>query len=101
MIATYKLVEASIEDIPVLVNHHRWMFEEIWKYRNLELDEQKLKDMDVAYKAKLDEEITNGICKAWILKDEKRTVASGAISIASMVPLPSDPSFQVAYLHRG
>ena len=99
MTASYKIVEASNKDVSVLVQHHRRMFEEIWNFRSLELDKQKLKEMDAAYKNKLDEEITNGICKAWVVKNEMKIIASGAISIASMVPLPADSSYRVAYIH--
>jgi GNAT superfamily N-acetyltransferase len=95
----YKTIEASVEDIPILVQHHRWMFEEIWNTRNLELNKQNLKEMDVAYQKKLNEEITNGICKAWVIKEDDQIIASGAISITSMVPNPADSSYLVGYLH--
>lgn len=99
MITRYELIEASVADIPVLVQHHRRMFEEIWNVRSLGLDKHKLNEMDVAYKHKLNEDIPNGNCKAWIVKEGEHSIASGAISIASMVPLPTDSTYQVAYLH--
>ncbi|MBU3916339.1 GNAT family N-acetyltransferase [bacterium] len=99
MIKAHKIIEASIDDIPTLVLHHRRMFEEIWRIRKLELDEQKLKDMDDAYSNKLNEEIITGTCKAWIAKIEDKITTSGAVSIISMVPNPSDSSYKVAYMH--
>lgn len=99
MIQQYKLVEASHEDIPILVQHYRRMFEEILHSRNMELDKQKLKEMDVAYRNKLNEEFKTGICKAWIIKEGDQIIASGAISLTSMVPNPDDSSYYIGYLH--
>jgi GNAT superfamily N-acetyltransferase len=75
------------------------MFEEILNARNLELDENKLKEMDVAYRNKLNKEFKTGICKAWVIKDEDQIIASGAVSITSMVPNPDDSSYYIGYLH--
>lgn len=99
MTQQYILIEALDEDIPTLVQHHRRMFEEIRESKNMVLDEQKLEDMDVAYKDKLKNEIKNGICKAWVIKERDKIIASGAISIASTVPSPDDSSYYIAYLH--
>jgi N-acetylglutamate synthase-like GNAT family acetyltransferase len=99
MMQQYKLIEASLEDIPILVQHYRRMFEEILDSRNLELDEQKLKKMDVSYRNKLNEEFRTGICKAWVIKEGDQIAASGAISITSMVPNPDDSSYYIGYLH--
>ncbi len=90
---------ASVNDILILVSHHRKMFEELWIQRNLELHEEKLKEMDEAYEQKLNEELAAGLCCAWIIKEKEKVIASGAISIVSMVPLPSDSTYRIAYLH--
>ena len=95
----YTLLEASVEDIPVLVGHHHRMFEEIWNFRNLVVDRQKLDDMDAAYQDKLESEFVDGTCKAWLVKEGDHIIASGAISVVSMVPTPVDSSCRVAYLH--
>lgn len=92
-------VQATTSDIPILVNHHRWMFEEIWTFRKWELSKQKLEDMDEAYRLKLESDLDCGICKAWLIKGKEKVLASGAISVASFVPLPTDSSCNVAYLH--
>lgn len=94
-----KVIEASIEDIPVLVQHYRRMFEEIWQSWNWKLNNQKLNEMDEAYRAKLHSEMKNESCKAWVIRKNGNIVASGAISTASMVPLPDDSSYKVGYLH--
>lgn len=95
----YLLIEASVEDIPTLVQHHRRMFEEIRKSKNLAMDKQKLNEMDISYRDKLNNEIKNGICKAWVIKEKDQIIASGAISITSMVPNPDDSSYYIGYLH--
>jgi GNAT superfamily N-acetyltransferase len=90
---------ASMDDIPILVTHHHKMFKEIWTLRGLEIDAHQFKEMDKAHTKKLNEELLNGSCIAWLVKKEDKIVASGAISINSMVPKPEDPSYRVAHLH--
>ncbi len=83
---------ATLNDGPTLVSHHNKMFEEIWESRGLEINDQKMKDMDKAYVQKLHKEIGNGECLAWVIKNDDKTVASGAVSFVSMVSTPDDPS---------
>lgn len=90
---------ATLNDIPILVMHHHIMFEEIWALRGFKLDTLQFEAMDKEYEKKLQKEIVNGKCKAWIIKNGKKIVASGAMSIISMVPTPYDSSYKVAYLH--
>jgi len=47
----------------------------------------------------LKREIAAGSCKAWVVRNGNRLVASGAISIVSYVPVPNDPNPHIAYLH--
>ncbi len=90
---------ATKDEIPTLIAHHRKMFEEIWAVREMKLDSRKMLEMDEAYKKKLSEELKTNACKAWVIKVEDEIVAGGAISIVSMVPLPDDSSYKVAYVH--
>jgi GNAT superfamily N-acetyltransferase len=90
---------ATIDDIPILVKHHHKMFEEIWTLKGLEIDAYKFDEMDKAHTRKLNEELPIGTCIAWMLKKEDNFVASGAITINSMVSMPEDASYKVAYLH--
>jgi GNAT superfamily N-acetyltransferase len=90
---------ASMDDIPILVTHHHKMFKEIWTLKGLEIDAHQFDKMDKAHTKKLNEELVNGSCIAWLVKKEDKIVASGAISINSMVPKPEDPSYRVAHLH--
>ena len=90
---------ANAPDIPVLVAHHHKMFEEIWTLIGFEIDGHQFKAMDKAHEEKLRKESTDGTCKAWVIRNGDKIVASGAISINSMTPTPYDPSYRVAYLH--
>ena len=90
---------ATIHDIPILVEHHHKMFEEIWSERGLEINTPQFEDMDKAHTNKLSEEFLNGTCKAWVIRHGDEIVASGALTITSMTPIPEDPSHKVAYLH--
>jgi len=90
---------ATIRNVPILVDHHRKMFEEIWSARGLEIDSNQFQAMDKSHSKKMCEELLNGTCKAWMILQGNEIVASGAITINSMTPIPRDPSPKVAYLH--
>jgi GNAT superfamily N-acetyltransferase len=59
----------------------------------------KAREIKKAYSEKLEKEIPGGSCKAWVVKNGNRLVASGAISIVSYVPVPNDTNHNIAYLH--
>ena len=90
---------ATREHIPILVKHHHKMFHEIWIHRRLRIDARQFELMDKAYTEKLNQELGNGTCTAWYIKQEDKIVASAAISLNSTVPRPDDPTYKVAYLH--
>ncbi len=90
---------ATIDDIPILVTHHHKMFKEIWTQKGIEFDAHQFDEMDKAYEEKLNQELANGTCTAWVIENEGKIVASGAISMHSMVPRPDDSSYMVAHLH--
>ena len=90
---------AARQDIPILVDHNRCMFTEIWSLRNIQYDQQNLAIMDADYQAKLTKELGEGTCTAWVIKDQNRIIASGSVSFVSMVPTPTDPQSRVAYIH--
>jgi len=93
------LREATEHDIPRLGIHHRKMFEEILKKKGESIDPSIPKALERTYAKKLKQELTDGSCKAWVIEHKNRIVASGAITIASLVPTPKDLSSSVAYLH--
>jgi len=93
------LREASANDISVMAVHHRKMFAEIWERNGEYLEALKAEEVEKAYIKKLETEMASGICKAWVIEDKGEIVSSGAITLISLVPNPSDLSCRVAYLH--
>ncbi|MEN8134951.1 MAG: GNAT family N-acetyltransferase [Thermodesulfobacteriota bacterium] len=91
--------EATCDDIKQLAIHHRKMFEEIWENKGQKLESVRAQEIEKAYSEKLEKQIPSGNCKAWVIKSENQLVASGAISIISLAPVPSDTNHNIAYLH--
>jgi GNAT superfamily N-acetyltransferase len=94
-----RLREASISDISMLAVHHRKMFMEIWEKKRDYLEPERANQIEKAYVTKLETEMKNGNCIAWVIEDKESVVASGAVTFISLVPNPSDLSSKVAYLH--
>ncbi|MBM4331144.1 MAG: GNAT family N-acetyltransferase [Deltaproteobacteria bacterium] len=99
IIENMRIREATDGDIPLLAIHHRKMFEEIWERRGEDIDSSRFAEIEKAYIQKLQLQLQDGSCKAWVIEDEHRIIASGAISILSFVPTPQDLSSKVGYLH--
>jgi predicted GNAT family acetyltransferase len=93
------LREATERDIPQLGRHHRKMFEEIWEKKGENIHIAVCKEIEEAYEQKLMQEFRSGGCKAWVIENKNKIIASGAITIVSFVPTPIDLSYRVAYLH--
>ena len=93
------LREASENDISMMARHHRKMFEEIWELKGEHLGSAKAIKIQDAYKEKLETELKTETCKAWVIEDAGKIIASGAITFVSFVPNPSDLSSRVVYLH--
>lgn len=94
-----RIREAAVSDIPILAIQHRKMFEEIWEKKGENIDVAIFAEIERSYILKLQRQLQDGSCKAWVIEDEHRIIASGAISIVSFVPTPIDLSSDVAYLH--
>lgn len=90
---------ATPEDIPVLLNHHRKMFEEIREKTGNPVDPSLLIALENEYRIKLAREIPTGTCIAWVVDIGDHIVSSGAVSIVSYVPVPHDLSSNIAFLH--
>ncbi|MBU1053306.1 MAG: GNAT family N-acetyltransferase [Proteobacteria bacterium] len=75
------------------------MFEEIWEQKGLKIEIAKTKELESAYADKIIKQIPEGVCKAWVIKNDDEIIASGAITVLSFVPVPSDLSHNIAYLH--
>jgi len=93
------LREATERDIPQLAIHHRKMFEEIWEKKGQQIGNSASIEIERAYLRKLSQELPGGSCRSWVIEDGNQIVASGAITIVSLVPTPNDLSSKVAYLH--
>jgi GNAT superfamily N-acetyltransferase len=98
-ISEMNLREAFIGDISVLAKHHRNMFEEIWTQKGEPISTVKAQEIEKAYTQKLELEMGEGICKAWVIESKGEIVSSGAITFVSFVPTPYDLSSKIAYLH--
>ncbi len=91
--------EATEQDVPQLSVHHRKMFEEIWEKKGQRIGNSASIEIERAYSRKLSKELPAGLCRSWVIEDGNGIVASGAITIVSLVPTPNDFSPEVAYLH--
>ncbi|HSR12723.1 MAG TPA: GNAT family N-acetyltransferase [Thermodesulfobacteriota bacterium] len=75
------------------------MFEEIWERKGERLESARAEGIEQAYRQKLETELKDGTCRAWVVEDAGEVVASGAVTVVSFVPNPSDLSFKVGYFH--
>ena len=90
---------AALADIPVLCRHHCKMFQELWAINGQHIDGAGLKALELAYREKLEKEMPDGSCRVWVVKTDDQIVASGAMSLVSVAPVPGDVNPLVGYLH--
>ena len=93
------LQDATTEDIRILAIHHRKMFEEIWEQKGQKIEKVRAEEIEAAYYEKIEKQIPEGTCIAWVVKNDNQIIASGAITIVSFVPVPNDTNHNIAYLH--
>jgi GNAT superfamily N-acetyltransferase len=93
------LREAIEDDIPQLSIHHRLMFEEVWEKKGQRPEGSVCNEIEQAYSRKLRQELTEGVCKCWAIDNGVQIVASGGMTIVSLVPTPEDSSSKIAYIH--
>ena len=91
--------EAAVSDIPILAIHHRKMFEEIAEKKGVGIDSATFAEIESAYARKIQQQLPEGSCKAWVIEEDHRIIASGAVTVVSFVPTLQDVSCNVAYLH--
>ena len=91
--------EATSDDIQELAVHHKKMFVEIFENKGQIISTAVANGIEKAYAEKLINQLPNGNCKAWVIRNHAQIVASGAISIVSYVPVPNDINHNIAYLH--
>lgn len=90
---------ATIDDIPILIDHHLAMFREIYQVLNRAIVETDFNKTGRAYREKLWRQLTEGTCTAWVHTSNSGIVASAAVSLLEGVPVPNDPSVTVAFVH--
>ena len=100
MVAEVSYRHAEKADIPLLACYHRLMFEEMYALDELSghlaVDFEALEQ---AQQAKLEQQLIDGSCMAWVAEYQNQLVAGGAVSMLNTVPVPEDPSWRVAFLH--
>lgn len=117
---TYR--RAVTADIPLLASHHRLMFEEMRaageengpkdsccsgpdccvtlpSFMENSTPAPVFKQLEAAQKVKLEQQLPDGSCVAWIAEYQGEPVASGAVSILQTTPVPEDLSFEVGFVH--
>jgi predicted GNAT family acetyltransferase len=99
MVDRLPLREANIDDSPDLVQHRRWMFEDMALAENHRLNADDLDRMDREYADKVQQHLIDGRLRAWVIEGDDRVVASGAIWFIDWLPRPDDFTGRLAYLH--
>jgi len=99
MMSEPAVAQAGDADIPILARHHRLMFEEIWAKKGFPSTEENMQALSEEYILKLREGFRAGDCRAWVVRKGDRIVSSGAVSLATYVPVPFDPSCRIAFVH--
>jgi GNAT superfamily N-acetyltransferase len=96
---TLRMREATTGDISILADHYRRMFDEIWENKGEKISSSLADEIEQAYVRKLRQQLPDGSCRAWLIEEGHRVIASGAVSFVAYVPTPLDPSSTIAYLH--
>lgn len=95
----YELREATLADVPALVNHRRRMFEDMDARRGRRYEAVDLDAMDAAYARQLQVELAEGSLRAWVVEADGQIVAGGAVLFREWLPRPNDVTRRLAYLH--
>jgi GNAT superfamily N-acetyltransferase len=90
---------ATLDDTHVLALHHRKMMEEIVERKGSFLEKKSGDDLEAAHLQKIQQQMPQGTCLAWLIEHQGRIAASGAISLISLTPVPSDLNATVAFVH--
>jgi ribosomal protein S18 acetylase RimI-like enzyme len=73
-------------DIPALVNHRRWMFIDIARLRDEEIDPVLLDKMDLVYGGYLETHFKNGTTHAWVATDQECIIAGAVLTVIPGLP---------------
>ncbi len=90
---------AVAADIPVLVSHRRRMFEDMDALKGVTRDRDHFEAMDVAYADILRYEIPAGATRVWMIEDDGKIAASGALKFTDWLPRPDGQRRGLVYVH--
>jgi L-amino acid N-acyltransferase YncA len=92
----FKMREATLEDLTLLVRHRRVMFVEATGARG----DKELDAMDEGYKRHIQKSLPIGNFKAWIIETKKHEiVGTGGITVYEQPPRPQDETLRYVYVH--
>lgn len=94
-----RMRDATLDDLPVLVRHRRWMFEEMNTLKGNPNDAATFDAMDEAYARHAALNLASGTMLAWVFEADGRVVASGAVSVYGLPPRPDNFTEKALLLH--
>ena len=94
-----ELRKAASNDIPILVEHRRRMFEDMIAAADSHPQPADLANMTKAYTQYLHAHLADGVTHAWVAEIDGRIVASGAISTLAYPPGSGIAAEHTALLH--
>jgi GNAT superfamily N-acetyltransferase len=92
------LREAVHADIPVLIKHRRWMFQDMLNTQPVAYTQTDVDAMETPYAEYLEKHFGT-IIRAWVVEDEGRVISSGSILFQMWSPRPADLTGEAALLH--
>jgi GNAT superfamily N-acetyltransferase len=82
----YQIRQASTSDIPTLVKHNRWMYEEDAMLHNEALNLMDLEVMEREYAVYLEKKFAKGTSVAWVVEADSNIAASCVLSLLEWPP---------------
>jgi L-amino acid N-acyltransferase YncA len=90
--------EAALADVPVLVKHRRWMFEEMALTQTVGYAPADVQAMETAYEAFVQANL-GGTLRSWVVEVEGEVAASGSMLFYDWPPRPGDRTGRAVLLH--
>ncbi len=96
---TFELREARLDDVAVLVEHRRRMFEDMRAARAWDCSDAQLDAMSQAYVDYLRGRLADGSLRAWVIEAQGTLVCSCVLAVLPWPPLPGDLSERMGHLY--
>lgn len=93
-----QLREAALADVPVLVKHRRWMFEDMAATQKVGYAASDVEAMESAYEAFVRANL-GGVMRSWVIESAAEVIASGSMLFYDWPPRPGDRTGKAALLH--